>query len=162
MATKNENLYARPTTELLNKFQARLAPLLAEAQDLWDLDFDVLDLTGCRQASPGRMRRTATRLRNGQVGLRSTDLDPNEVALRLERVARWFEMMQGLLAVIKDTQAELGQLLGAADAEIELVAVDAFLEAKQRARQPRSALAEPVRNLQRELRLHQRRGKARR
>ena len=161
MATKNEDRLARPATELMNAFQAGLAPLLAEAQDLWDLDFDVLDLTGCRQSSPARMRRTAMRLRSGKVGLRSADLDPNDVALRLERVARWFEMMEALLALITKTSAELGKLLGAADAEMELMAVDTFLEAKQRARQPRSRLAEPVQNLRRELRLHQRRGKAR-
>src|SRR5260221_14750379 len=111
MATMNENRYARPTTELLNAFQAGLAPLLAEAQDLWDLDFDVLDLTGCRQASPARMRRTAMRLRSGKVGLRSADLDPNDVPLRLQRVPRWFEMMEALLALITKTSGELGKLL---------------------------------------------------
>lgn len=162
MATKNENRYARPTTELLNAFQARLAPLLAEAQNLWDLDFTVLDLTGCRQASPGRMRRTAMRLRSGQVGLRGPELDPKDVALRLERVARWFEMMEALIALFGETSRELLRLVAAAEAEMEVMAVDTFLEAKQHARQPRSGLAEPVQHLRRELRLHQRRGKARR
>ena len=161
MATKNEERYARPMTELMTAFKAGLAPLLAEAQDLWDLDFTVLDLTGCRQASPGRMRRTAMRLRTGKVGLRGTDHDPNDVALRLERVARWFEMMAGLQALIMKTSAELNRMLGAAEAEMELMAVDTFLEAKQRARQPRSGFAEPVQNLRRELRRHQGRGKAR-
>jgi len=161
MATKNENPYAPPTTELLNNFKARLVPLLAEAQDLWDLDFSVLDLTGCRQASPGRMRRTALRLRSGEVGLRGPEHDPHDVAHRLERVARWFEMMAALLALIKETSSELNGMLAAADAEMELMAVDTFLEAKQRARQPRSGLAGPVQNLRRELRRHQGRGKGR-
>lgn len=140
------------TAALVAEKKARIEPLLAELRTLPPFPDDAVALTCCKPMI-GDMRRTAVRLRSGKLRPRHPGADPIELAGRLEKGARWLEVLETLAREFLDTAARLQVLIDSAEAEIYAVAVTTFLDAKQLAKEPGSTLGPWVEAMARALRL---------
>jgi len=97
--------------------KARVEPLIAELRTLPPFPDDAVSLAACKPTI-GDMRRNATRLRAGKLRPRDPDADPIDVAGRLEKGARWLEVLEALAVEFLDTAARLQVLIDSAEAEV--------------------------------------------
>jgi len=145
------------TAALVAEKKARIEPLIAELRTLPPFPDDAIAVTGCKPTI-GDMRRNAARLRAGKLHPRDPHADPLDVAGRLEKGARWIEVLEALAAEFLDTAARLQVLIDSAEAEAYDVALTIFLDAKQLAKEPGSTLGPWVREMEHALRREKGRG----
>jgi hypothetical protein len=145
------------TAALAAEKKARIEPLIAELCTLPPFPGDAIALTGCKPTI-GDMRRNATRLRAGKLRPRDPDANPIDVAGRLEKGARWLEVLEALAVEFLDTAARLQVMIDAAEAEAYDACVTTFLDAKQLAKEPGSTLGPWVEAMEHALRREKGRG----